>query len=96
MKKQYKTNDLPNSCYTLNPMDFPLIEKNQDVTVILVVNGEIGYWKTDLVVNSYKQLNELNKNRFNITDINLVKILQDFSVFGHYGLLNIINEENSK
>ena len=92
----YNINDLPNSCYTVQPSSEGQLDRGLETSVILVCKGEKGYWNSDLVVNSRKGLAELNKARFNIEDINIIRILRDFSVFGHYGLLSILNEKEGK
>ena len=95
MKKEIKINDLPNTCYAVQPIYKGELTRGFNTPVILIHKGETGYYKTDITVNSIDNLMEINKQDFNITDINIVQILQDYSVFGHYGLLNIINENNN-
>ena len=96
MKKQYKINDLPKTCYAIQPIYEGQLKRGFNTPVIIIHKDETGYYKTDITVNSIDNLMEINKEDFNINDINVVKILQDHGVFGYYGLLSIINEENSK
>ena len=93
---QYNVDDLPNSCYTIQPIDEGQLDRGFEASVILICKGEKGYWKTMLKAYSREDLAKLNKDRFNIEDINIIRILRDFSVFGHYGLLSILNEKESK
>ena len=92
MKKEIKINDLPKTCYAVQPMEKGQLEKGINTRVILIHKGETGYYNTHITVNSIDHLMKINKQDFNISDIDIVRILQDYSVFGHYGLLSIINE----
>ena len=90
---KYNIKDLPDKCFSVNPTDKWLLKKGMIVSVIQINKGEKGYYKTYLNVNSIEQLKEMNKIYSGILDDNVRKIMQDFSVMGHWGLMSILNEE---
>ncbi len=90
---KYNVRDLPEECYSVRPMDFGLLDKGQDVLVIIIERGATGFYSTQKYINSIEQLKELNMVRFGISDDNVRRIMQDHSVFGNWGFMRMLNEE---
>jgi hypothetical protein len=90
---KYNIKDLPNECFSVNPIDIWLLKKGMDVSVIQINKGEKGYYKTNIIIDSMDQLKEMNLVYSGISDDNVRRIMQDFSVMGHWGLMRILNEE---
>ena len=97
MKYQYKQklaiNDLPNVCYSVQPMYQGQLDMGMEVPVIIVKKGHQGYWKTNATTKSMNNLMERNILDFGVSSVDVVKIMQDQSVSGHYGILEFYNNK---
>ena len=51
---KYNVRDLPEECYSVRPMDFGLLDKGQDVLVIIIERGATGFYSTQKYINSTK------------------------------------------
>jgi hypothetical protein len=90
---KYTIKDLPDECYSITPVDKSLLNGGFEVAVIIIDKGCKGYYKTNLRINSIELLKEMNLVTFGISDDNVRKIMQDYSVMGHWGLMRILNKE---
>ena len=97
MKYQYKQklsiNDLPNECYSVQPMYQGQLDSYMETPVIIVKKGVKGFWETDIIVNNEYELMELNDDEYGVTSLDVVKIMQDQSISGHYGILEFYNNK---
>ena len=97
MKYQYKQklsiNDLPKVCYSVQPMYQGQLDMGMEVPVIIVKKGHQGYWKTNATTKSMNNLMERNILDFGVSSVDVVKIMQDQSVSGHYGILEFYNNK---
>ena len=97
MKNQFKhhilINDLPIECYVVQPMYQGQLESYMEVPVILVKRDHQGYWPTSERVCNIDELMELNEKDFGVDSIDIVAVMQDQSISGHFGILDYYNEK---
>ena len=97
MKFEYKheitVEELPECCYAVTPVNQGQLDMGMEVPFIIVKKGHQGYWKTNATTKSMNNLMERNKLDFGVGSVDVVAIMQDQSVSGHYGILEFYNNK---